>query len=299
MPEPPERNREWLVPDWPAPANVHARVSLRQSPGMSLPPHASCNLGTRCGDDAAAVAWNRSRLAAVLDLPSAPRWLQQVHGIAVAEVDDLDAATEPRADAAVTSRVGTVLAVLTADCLPVLLCRTDGSAVAAVHAGWRGLAAGVVEAACAALGTRATPSATSSAVPATSAIDPGISVSTVSLSADQPRKRSVPIVYTTQQAAPTSTRRSPAISRALSPSAGLPRVTTSTTPEKAAAMQPRVNRAGRRPRSHQSAIAVIDGCRDTMIAACSARVRPSPAKTNIGEPAIPITPIADACHARP
>ncbi len=154
MPEPPERNREWLVPDWPAPANVHARVSLRRSPGMSLPPYASCNLGTRCGDDAAAVAWNRSRLAAVLDLPSAPRWLQQVHGIAVAEVDDLDAATEPRADAAVTSRVGTVLAVLTADCLPVLLCRTDGSAVAAVHAGWRGLAAGVVEAACAALASR-------------------------------------------------------------------------------------------------------------------------------------------------
>ena len=154
MPEPPERNREWLAPDWPAPANVHARVSLRQSPGMSLPPYASCNLGTRCGDDAAAVDWNRSRLAAVLDLPSAPRWLQQVHGIAVAEVDDLDAATEPRADAAVTSRVGTVLAVLTADCLPVLLSRIDGSAVAAVHAGWRGLAAGVVEAACAALGSR-------------------------------------------------------------------------------------------------------------------------------------------------
>ncbi len=147
---------DWLVPDWPAPVNVHARVSLRRSPGVSLPPYDRCNLGTRCGDDAAAVAWNRSRLAAALDLPSAPRWLQQVHGIAVAQVDAADAGTEPRADAAVNARTGSVLAVLTADCQPLLLCRADGSAVAAAHAGWRGLAAGVIEASCEALGSHRT-----------------------------------------------------------------------------------------------------------------------------------------------
>jgi len=154
MPQAPECRREWLVPDWPAPPNVRACVSLRRSPGLSLPPYDHCNLGSRCGDDAAAVASNRSLLAASLDLPSSPRWLQQVHGIEVARVDGIDAAIEPCADAAVTLRRGTVLAVLTADCLPVLLCRLDGSAVAAAHAGWRGLAAGVIEATCAALGTR-------------------------------------------------------------------------------------------------------------------------------------------------
>ncbi|MBN8480962.1 MAG: peptidoglycan editing factor PgeF [Xanthomonadales bacterium] len=142
---------DWLVPDWPAPANVHACISLRQSPGHSRPPFDRCNLGSRCGDEPAAVAANRSGLARSLALPSAPRWLHQVHGIAVAGDDMIAGVDEPRADAAVTSMPGAVLAVLTADCLPVLLCRADGSAVAAAHAGWRGLAGGVIEAACAAL----------------------------------------------------------------------------------------------------------------------------------------------------
>lgn len=142
-----------LVPDWPAPPNVRACVSLRCSPGVSIAPWDRCNLGSRCGDDAAAVASNRNGLVAALGLPSMPRWLHQVHGVEVAFVDRADSAVEPTADAAMTAQAGRVLAVLTADCLPVLLCRADGSAVAAAHAGWRGLVAGVVEAACDALGS--------------------------------------------------------------------------------------------------------------------------------------------------
>ncbi len=146
---------DWLLPDWPAPANVQARVSLRGSPGVSVSAYARCNLGTRCGDAPHAVATNRRLIAEALALPSPPCWLQQVHGIGVARVDELAAdAGEPQADAAISTRAGRVLVVLSADCLPLLLCRADGSAVAAVHAGWRGLAAGVVEAACAAIGSR-------------------------------------------------------------------------------------------------------------------------------------------------
>ncbi|HNR92212.1 MAG TPA: peptidoglycan editing factor PgeF [Dokdonella sp.] len=145
--------QDWLVPDWPAPPNVRARVSLRGSPGVSLAPWDRCNLGSRCGDDPAAVAANRAGLVGALGLPAIPCWLHQVHGVEVALVDRVDSAAEPVADAAMTAQAGRVLAVLTADCLPVLLCRADGSAVAAAHAGWRGLAAGVLEAACDALGS--------------------------------------------------------------------------------------------------------------------------------------------------
>lgn len=143
-----------LRPDWPAPPGVHAIVTTRDLPGRSAAPFDRCNLGDRCGDAAEAVAANRASLVDVLGLPAPPHWLRQVHGTAVAMFDAPAVAqhTPREADAALTRRSGVVLAVLTADCLPILLCRDDGAAVAAVHAGWRGLAAGVVEAALAALG---------------------------------------------------------------------------------------------------------------------------------------------------
>lgn len=138
-------------PDWPAPPNVRAWVTTRHLPGASKPPFDACNLGARCGDTAAAVAANRTALARLLDLPSEPLWLRQVHGIDVFDADSRAAADEPEADAAVTHRAGVVLAVLTADCLPVIFCAGDGSAVGVAHAGWRGLEAGVLEATVVAL----------------------------------------------------------------------------------------------------------------------------------------------------
>ena len=122
---------------------------------MSEAPFDSFNLGTRCGDVAEAVARNREELIDVGGLPSDPVWLRQVHGTAVyrAGADEGSDDSEPEADAAVTSAPGTVLAILTADCLPVLLCADDGSEVGAAHAGWRGLAAGVLEATVAGLRT--------------------------------------------------------------------------------------------------------------------------------------------------
>lgn len=134
-----------LIPDWPSPAGVHAAVTTRMTPGNSLAPFHACNLGHRCGDDPAAVASNRAGLVGLLGLPAPPRWLRQVHGVNVA-VDDAGGVEEPQADAAVTRNAGCVLAILTADCLPVLFCTDDGGAIGAAHAGWRGLAAGVLEA---------------------------------------------------------------------------------------------------------------------------------------------------------
>lgn len=144
--------RAWLDPDWPRPPGIHARVTTRWLPGRSLPPFDSCNLGDRCGDDAASVAANRAALVDLLDLPGPPRWLRQVHGTAVHDADGPPGAQElPQADAAVTRRASQVLGVLTADCLPVLFCARDGSEVGVAHAGWRGLAAGVLEATLAGL----------------------------------------------------------------------------------------------------------------------------------------------------
>jgi YfiH family protein len=120
--------------------------------GTSQAPWESLNLGDHVGDDPVAVAGNRALLL-VHGVPAAPRWLQQVHGVAVADLDAVAGAITV-ADAAVSAHPGTVCAVLTADCLPVLLAAADGSAVAAAHAGWRGLAAGVLENTVAALRSR-------------------------------------------------------------------------------------------------------------------------------------------------
>ena len=137
-----------LRADWPAPPGVQAFTTLRHGAGVSRAPFDSFNLGTRAGDDADAAARNRAELIERFALPSAPRWLRQVHGTTVvveprAVERDAD---EPEADAAVTTIPGTVLAILTADCLPVLFAADDGSEIGAAHAGWRGLAAGVLEA---------------------------------------------------------------------------------------------------------------------------------------------------------
>ena len=136
-----------LRPDWPAPPGVQAAMTLRTG-GVSAGPYTSLNLGDHVGDDPAAVAENRRRLREALALPSEPLWLEQVHGTAVARFGGAD---RPRADAAVALAPGQVCAVMVADCLPVLLADRSGTCVAAAHAGWRGLAAGVLEAAVAAL----------------------------------------------------------------------------------------------------------------------------------------------------
>ncbi|MES2313218.1 MAG: peptidoglycan editing factor PgeF [Pseudomonadota bacterium] len=136
----------WIFPDWPAPPRVHAAVTTRLGPGLSTGPFERFNLGLRSGDSADAVHSNRSALQQALALPALPRWLHQVHGVTVAELGPLPSPDEPQADAAVSHIPGTVLSILTADCLPVLFCTDDGSEIAAAHAGWRGLAGGVLEA---------------------------------------------------------------------------------------------------------------------------------------------------------
>jgi len=131
---------DWITPDWPAPANVRAFITTRAG-GVSEGPYASLNLGLRTDDDPRTVAVNRERLCAAL--PQQPHWLRQVHGSIVVEADDL--ATAPAADASIARRPETVCAVLVADCVPLLLTDRKGTTVAIAHAGWRGLAAGVIE----------------------------------------------------------------------------------------------------------------------------------------------------------
>jgi hypothetical protein len=136
-----------LHADWPAPPGVVAFTTLRGPAGDSQPPFDRFDFGLRNGDDREVVDGNREMLQRAVPLPSAPRWLRQVHGTTVAVEPGDD---EPEADAAVTRAPGRVLTVLTADCLPVVLAADDGSEVAVAHAGWRGLAGGVLEATVAA-----------------------------------------------------------------------------------------------------------------------------------------------------
>ena len=147
-------------PDWPAIPGVHALTTLRSAPGVSQPPFDRCNLGNghaQAGDDPAAVQASRAGLVPEFGLPAPPRWLRQVHGTRVLRFATADAAgtAEPEADAAVASVPGVVLAVLSADCLPVVFAARTGDEVAVAHAGWRGLAAGVLEATLAAMHTPA------------------------------------------------------------------------------------------------------------------------------------------------
>jgi YfiH family protein len=130
----------WIVPEWPAPPSVRALITTRAG-GASRGAYASLNLGVGSGDDMRDVERNRASLAQWL--PAEPLWLRQVHGIEVVEADK--ASGLPQADAAVARQTGKVCAVLTADCLPVLLCDEEGTVVAVAHAGWRGLSAGIIE----------------------------------------------------------------------------------------------------------------------------------------------------------
>lgn len=134
-----------LIPDWPAPARVRAVVTTRAG-GVSQAPFATLNLGEHVGDDPQAVAENRRRLQALLGCQ--PAWLNQVHGVAVVEADP---ARVLEADASWSAAPGVACTILTADCLPVLFCNLAATRVAAAHAGWRGLAAGVLERTVAAL----------------------------------------------------------------------------------------------------------------------------------------------------
>ena len=142
-------NEHWIVPDWPVPAQVRAVTTTRHG-GVSRGPYASMNPADHVGDEPAAVQANRQRLQQELGLPGQPLWLQQVHGTVV--VNATGAGQSLRADGSYSKQPGYVCAVMTADCLPLLLTDADGQCVAAVHAGWRGLAAGVIEQAVTAMG---------------------------------------------------------------------------------------------------------------------------------------------------
>lgn len=167
----------WIRAGWPAPRGVRGLTTLRHGLGVSQAPFDTFNMGNCTaaqGDDPADVARNRGLLMEHARLPAEPRWLRQVHGAEVVRFggeagvlagtssgpgpitpagDQPVASALPEADASVTSEPGVVLAILTADCLPVLFCADDGSEVAAAHAGWRGLADGVLEATVAAMRT--------------------------------------------------------------------------------------------------------------------------------------------------
>lgn len=133
-----------LKPDWPVPAQVKSLITTRQG-GVSRPPYDQLNLAQHVGDQAEAVARNRALLREEGALPADPFWLQQVHGCAVADAASDESGCE--ADAVFSRQPGRVCAVLTADCLPLLMVDRDGREICAVHAGWRGLAGGVIESA--------------------------------------------------------------------------------------------------------------------------------------------------------
>jgi YfiH family protein len=131
---------ELITPEWPAPARVRAVTTCR-SGGVSLGPYTSLNLAAHVGDDPASVTHNRARLRAHLELPREPLWLEQQHGVGIA---DAAAPGSNVADAAFARKAGAVCAVLTADCLPILACDAAGRCVLAIHAGWRGLLGGII-----------------------------------------------------------------------------------------------------------------------------------------------------------
>ncbi|MFQ2092256.1 peptidoglycan editing factor PgeF [Aeromonas taiwanensis] len=140
----------WIQPDWPAPGNVRALSTTRDG-GVSEGVFAGLNLGAHVGDEPARVEANRARLQQEAAIPGPLNWLNQVHGIAVHPVSDRYERA-PDADAACAHEAGLACIVMTADCLPVLFCDRAGTRVAAAHAGWRGLHAGVLEKSIAAMG---------------------------------------------------------------------------------------------------------------------------------------------------
>jgi len=140
--------KHYLQPNWPAPKNIKAYITTREN-GYSQAPFNAFNIADYVGDDLDTVNKNIKTLIGELELPESPLWLNQVHGTTVTRIEDC---TEiPDADAAYTSLNDKVCAVRTADCLPILLCNRDGTEVAAVHAGWKGLLAGVIDSTISAL----------------------------------------------------------------------------------------------------------------------------------------------------
>jgi YfiH family protein len=133
----------FLYPDWPAPENVRAVNTTRRG-GVSAAAYHSFNLAGHVGDDPTGVAENRARLRAALHLPADPLWMRQVHGTDVVDAAVVSGGIE--ADGAYTNRKNIVCAVLTADCLPIFICNRQGTEVGLLHAGWRGLAGGIIEA---------------------------------------------------------------------------------------------------------------------------------------------------------
>jgi YfiH family protein len=132
---------DYLIPDWPAPDNVQALITLR-SKGPSVAPFDSFNLATHVGDNPQQVALNRQQLLQQLDLQAPPLWLNQVHGAEVVKsAPDLNL---PDADGCFSDTVDHTCVILTADCMPILLCNQQGTNVAAIHAGWRGLCGGII-----------------------------------------------------------------------------------------------------------------------------------------------------------
>lgn len=145
----------WLQPRWSAPPGVRTAISTCRIEGASDAPFGRFNLGTRAGECVERVLANRAQVLHDLGLRHEPLWLQQVHGSDVVHLHSNMDVGEPCADAAVTGVVDRPLAILTADCLPVLFCSRDGARIGAAHAGWRGLAAGVLENTISALNTPA------------------------------------------------------------------------------------------------------------------------------------------------
>jgi polyphenol oxidase len=135
-------NKHWLQPDWPAPPNVYAATTLRTG-GLSLGNYASLNLATHVGDTSSLVSQNRRIVKTMLSLPSEPVWLNQIHSNRVVKASVLS--TPPQADASFTDQPDVVCAIMTADCLPLLACSADGTEIAAIHAGWRGLLDGIID----------------------------------------------------------------------------------------------------------------------------------------------------------
>ena len=136
---------DFIIPDWPSPAGIHAAFTLRAG-GVSAPPFDTFNIAAHVGDDSNAIAGNRARLRESLALPAEPVWLEQVHGHRVVDLDSQTSrASLGPADAAIARSPGRVCAIQVADCMPVLFAAADGSVIGAAHAGWRGLAGGVLE----------------------------------------------------------------------------------------------------------------------------------------------------------
>ena len=138
---PPSDMKTWIPADWPAPGNIHAGTTTRLG-GDSRPPFDGFNLAEHVGDDPGSVARNRLQLQGQLNLPAEPDWLKQRHGGRVVEVTSDEPA---EADGAYTGEAGEVCAVLTADCIPLLLCNRTGTEIAALHIGWRGLCQGIIK----------------------------------------------------------------------------------------------------------------------------------------------------------